>query len=816
MELELVQRVSRWAAHRARWRGFRAAALYVLLALVVGWRGLVGSGTIGPDAELDEDKLFRIRNASSFLKTSDLTPIILDQPRDLLFARGLHAGRIDTWNPLSSCGAPLWAEQGGPFPLKLPFYIWPHFRAYNWFRALRLIVAGLGGWFLARRRGVSDEAALGAGALFEISGALIGHAPFAGTSATCLLPWAVSAADAIGRSGGRAAVACGALILGLAGWGGHPEIDVLVYLGFGGAVLGHMLGDPRESPRILLRSAAAVVLGVTLSAPALLPLAELSQVGQSYKSAVKGEQIWEMDLRIYNDSLASALFAPNLLLSMRDKLGRWFPYMFAPSIGTGALVLAVAGLSSGGLDLPLLFPALLGIGLSTAVFGLGWLHLVPVLKFILPQYGWPLVILPLTQSAGRGLDALSTRRGIVRLLVALALTTAACALVWAIPTGPESRAALGHLGRRALETAAGQARLFGPPLAMLLAALLCFVAARRWAYAGALIAGATAVSEAALTMSSYLTDPASVVLRSPPSPAVRFLQNRLAGGDARLLGVPFRMGMPNSPLLFGLPDFRSTSAIPVRRFMDYKNLIDSAAGSGTYHTVDVALSPLLDLAGVRYVVTPRFAPPTLLDRDPEGVLVYRDAEVRITENRAAVPRVWITHRVKVVHDEREAVQALSRTLLQPSKRHAKDMGLLDLVFLEPGRERHVPAELDGEPWTPDERARLVDSRDPDRVEIAVDLKSPGIVVLADTYYPGWRATVDGLEAPIYPADVLFRAVPVPEGHHSVEFEYRSPALHLGVAIALAALLVCALLLVGKPSFGPSPERLLSPTRTTET
>jgi hypothetical protein len=78
---------------------------------------------------------------------------------------------------------------------------------------------------------------------------------------------------------------------------------------------------------------------------------------------------------------------------------------------------------------------------------------------------------------------------------------------------------------------------------------------------------------------------------------------------------------------------------------------------------------------------------------------------------------------------------------------------------------------------------------PERVEVLVAAATPGVLVLRDSAYPGWRALLDGAPAPLLRADGLFRAVAVPAGLHSVVFEFRPQALRVGAAISAATLAV---------------------------
>ncbi len=69
----------------------------------------------------------------------------------------------------------------------------------------------------------------------------------------------------------------------------------------------------------------------------------------------------------------------------------------------------------------------------------------------------------------------------------------------------------------------------------------------------------------------------------------------------------------------------------------------------------------------------------------------------------------------------------------------------------------------------------------------------GVLVLTDTWYPGWRVQVDGKRVPLLRADYLIRAVEVPPGEHRVTFVFRPTSFYRGLALTLGALAVVAFL-----------------------
>lgn len=207
----------------------------------------------------------------------------------------------------------------------------------------------------------------------------------------------------------------------------------------------------------------------------------------------------------------------------------------------------------------------------------------------------------------------------------------------------------------------------------------------------------------------------------------------------------------------------------------------------------------------------------------EGAAVSRRAgEVVVTRRGTAGPRGWLVSDVRLARDEAMARDlvggfdfAPDRTVVltaagdEPSRsgalaEAARAVGLLgpsasagqvNPEFVDALSARR-PSRIPGGPVS-DGVVSLVEA--PERVSLQVQTSGPRVLVLPDAPYPGWRAYVNGVEQPVWQANVGHRAVLVQEaGDHLVEFRYRSIPFEVGRVVSLISL---AALVAGTAAMG---------------
>lgn len=188
------------------------------------------------------------------------------------------------------------------------------------------------------------------------------------------------------------------------------------------------------------------------------------------------------------------------------------------------------------------------------------------------------------------------------------------------------------------------------------------------------------------------------------------------------------------------------------------------------------------LRGVSLIHQPTTTSRSILLTTEGDYRQVHSGDVKIYENRAVLPRVFVVHQAEVVGNDDEAVAAMQNPAFDPATK---------MVRL---RRDEEPAGLQtsGQASSQDQADILAYA--PERVEIKVKLDSPGWLVLTDTFYPGWQVGVDGQLTEILPVNIMFRAVEVPAGEHTVVFEFKPRSVVMGVWVSGGALVALIIML----------------------
>jgi hypothetical protein len=175
---------------------------------------------------------------------------------------------------------------------------------------------------------------------------------------------------------------------------------------------------------------------------------------------------------------------------------------------------------------------------------------------------------------------------------------------------------------------------------------------------------------------------------------------------------------------------------------------------------------LLGALNVKYISS--FSP--LPDGQIELVRHFPEYPLWLYELEGAVPRVYVVPAAEHESDHAKTLERLA----------SKDFDPLTTVLVDEPISLGNQAVFQAE-------ARIVEYEN-QLVNIEASLDSPGILVLADSFYPGWNAYVNGRQEKVYRANLFFRAVPLPAGTHTVQFRYEPRSFAIGRAVSIITFL----------------------------
>ena len=683
--------------------------------------------------------------------------MVQNHPFRDFFAHALREGQLPLWNAAINCGFPLFAEgQAGPLypPNVILALLLPTWAAINWNIVLHLWLAGAGMYALVRAFGAVRPAALCSGLCYALSGYMVVRTMSPNFIDVCawlpLLFWLV---DRILNRGHFFYVLLFALVIGLQLLAGHPQAALYGAV----AVAGYWLyrswvqGAGWVAWTTL---AGAFALGAALAAVQLGPTAELVQLsnrgaGLSWASFVA--------MSLPPERLATLLW-PNLFgNSAHGTYGSremGFFIQLCAYVGVVPLFLAWSALRErrdgqvGFFAVLALVGLVLALGKYTAIFS--FFYQIPGFSlFRIPTRFLLWFAVGASVLCGLGLDQVLRRerpRPANGWLLAVVLGVASVGLLWASGValfGDGSERYIYHLRGDGL-------RLVG---ALIIGAWLLGRRARR---AAAWAAPVVIFAELYSFGADFNGTIEPTAYTETPATAREILADHTTAVPPRIVSL---VNERNSPF-----DWHGGWAYDLESYRRYNETLRMYSG-GLYGLAN-ALPGWSPLHLYRHGEFARGYPAFAALAGVEYAVRYsRERGFEVQRLPTALPRAYVVGQFHLATSPRAGLSYMARGF--------------------PMRGEVVLEEAPTASIGPGGAAEIVRYED-EEVAVALTDSAGGILVLSDTYYPGWRAFVDGVERPILRANHVFRAVEVPAGTREVIFSYEPDSFRYGLLVSVAA------------------------------
>jgi len=735
--------------------------LYGAVTLICFWKFLFLGWTLYDVRTLEGHLGVRAPEKTGWFEShrppADRGDTVLSLPMlNRLYSEGLHHGELRLWNPYLFCGYPLYNNL-----LVHPFYppnailhaTLPPRIAYDLNLLLHFFFSGAAMLWLLRGTGRGSTAACIGGLLWM----LLGYNSFWFSTGTFMGASVFAPLALLGLRRGLASkdlrpLLLGGLAMGMVILGSHGQHALHVLIFHSLWLLVSFIAD-RDDRRFILKGGGvflAAALGVGMAAI----LTQLDSILNGFRAP--GEDLalhyanpWQLTASLANLALGKVCYAPDSLLRSE----------FTIYAGVAGTAVALAGAIRGFRDRWTRFLAIVAVVALLVAFvkPLAQLALqIPFLNLSMPAR-WVYVFgLCLTLLAAEGVDALAVDR--LPTARVLAVATGLCLLGVAVYS---------HQGAPA-ETLIGLG----------LAAVWIAAEFRGLRFAPALCVAALAFDLVPnFVCFNAHADPRALDLKFPALEEIRSREKEpwRATGSLRLPDAapshpsPWNVAVGSNLLaLYGVEAVMGYESIAPLSTVLYCAKIGGAQsilGSGRVLMLDDPESPLTRVANLKHLLIPfGYAP-------AEARLSGAWGSLRSYEKPDALPRALLVDQARAA-DVDEAARLLKGSLVDPRR----------IVLLEGERLPKTTPGGGTVTWT---------SRETDRLQLAVDAKGDSILVVADTDYPGWEATLDGVETPILRANITFRALAVPAGSHQVVMRFRPSSARVG--LLLSALSVAVIL-----------------------
>ena len=272
----------------------------------------------------------------------------------------------------------------------------------------------------------------------------------------------------------------------------------------------------------------------------------------------------------------------------------------------------------------------------------------------------------------------------------------------------------------------------------------------------------------------------------PTTPILEYLQSqekpfRTTGNQV----IPINLRMP-----YKIETLEGYDAVYPNKIAKLIGVINEKTGEakpqGRYGIIDNRKSQILSIANVSLYIV-KASEVDGYGKDFEEV--FRDKSVVILTRKDVLPRAKMFYKWEKVLSETETLEKM----IAP-KFDYKNILLVEYDFTH-------NSNTDSQGTAVYEKYTETESN------IKVSTNTPGLLFVSDTYYPGWKAELDGKLVPIYKANFAFRAIEVPRGEHKVRMYYQPESFKDGLKISGLSLFLLILLSFGIKVIGKSSKPL---------
>lgn len=748
-----------------------SALFYVLLVLIFFYpvlQGLIITQTdnlnfISPWNSVKPNELTKATNQFLQDQSTEFLPFFMEAKRQ--FSEGL----FPLWNPYIFAGNPLWANTQSAllYPLNLFHYVLPAPVGFTVSSLLKLFFGCFLTHIYCRKLKVNHGPALLAGVAFGFCSFTVFWLNHPHSNVTPLIPLCLYAVERLLQKADLRNMLLFSLVVALTLIAGHVEIAFLTATGCGLYYLLRLVQMRKLSIWALSQFFIVYIIGLLLSAILIFPFIEFL-----FNTAIwteRGEDI--------NSSIPTAGLI-NLFMGDFFRFDGWNPrnigyHAFSAFIGVAALPLVLFGVvKSFRLTMPLLLVCVFSMAVSFSINPINWIvKNLPLFNHLPLFYFNALVAFTLSVLAAIGLQqCINKTTDTIRPLLWVVMTLLAALIYFRFFWHP------GGLSPHTLDVdlLLESVRSFVPWIALILLVICVLIYFAQWINQSLFIVLMVGTVFVDLWLVGHDWNPvikAEYGLPREKPGSLKFLSEQ--SEPFRTVGYHYIL-TPSTNMLAQIHDVRGYDVPVIDRYHQFFNRALKGKDSFWFYSLpeyDATILPFLNLLNARYLLAKRE-----LKAIPAHInLVYND-EILIYENQHAAGLASLKYQAEFVDSSKRAfdrVIALNEQLDQ-------------LVVIEAGSELSFEPQDSQAVQNNNIEYTSINSQN---ISLQVESQKPAWLVMSQSFYPGWKAYVNGNETEIFAANYVLQAIKIPSGTHQVAFKYQPLSFTLGWMVSLFTLIV---------------------------